>query len=345
MRAFQNLWKPRKPIPNEQPDNTIAKLQNQLAEKVKLATGFHGEVIVKVDKTAIPSLDVRVERRGKNFLLHVPNLNKNDGRMRLIEERAPTAIGWMFLAGPEATEICFHLSDGPLPSLAQCAFSSCDPAMQLVPDYYFFRDLGYEKMRAWVRNNDVPWAARNSDLVWRGRLTGVGLFSLDPMQKDNPLVRQRLRAAMHARGSRLDFRFVSAITPIEEHILSEAGYLTDVIKTTTWIGSKFAVDIDGFSNTWDNIFHRFLMGNCVLKVESQAGFRQWYYDRLQPFKNYVPIKKDLSDLHEKIDWVLNNDERAQEIAQEGKALAESLTWDAVAQETAQNLRNLAGKRK
>jgi hypothetical protein len=143
----------------------------------------------------------------------------------------------------------------------------------------------------------------------------------------------------------LDFRFVSAITPIEEHILSEAGYLTDVIKTTTWIGSKFAVDIDGFSNTWDNIFHRFLMGNCVLKVESQAGFRQWYYDRLQPFKNYVPIKKDLSDLHEKIDWVLNNDERAQEIAQEGKALAESLTWDAVAQETAQNLRNLAGKRK
>ncbi|MCX8225368.1 MAG: glycosyl transferase family 90 [Sulfitobacter sp.] len=248
----------------------------------------------------------------------------------------------MYLAGPDLTAVDFHLSDGQLPSLAQCSFSSCDPTKVLVPDFYFFRDHGYQGLRDWIARGQTPWKERSDDLVWRGRLTGAGLFSVDPAQKDNPLIRQRLRMAMHAKETPLDFGFVSAVTSLEEHILGKVGFMADRIEAKTWGRRKFAIDIDGFSSTWDNMFHRLLMGNCVLKVESQMGFRQWYYDRLRPYENFIPVKKYLSDLAEQIDWVLENDDTAQDIAHAGQQLAESMTWDAVAGETRQRLRRLVG---
>jgi hypothetical protein len=320
----------------------VKMLEQGLAEKVKLATGFQGQVFLRTDKNIIPSLDVRIERNGDDYLLHVPQMGINDDRRRLVLERAPTAIAWMYLAGPDVTAVDFHLSDGQLPSLAQCSFSSCDATKVLVPDFYFFRDHGYQRLRDWIARCQTPWKERSDDLVWRGRLTGAGLFSVDPAQKDNPLIRQRLRMAMHAKETPIDFGFVSAVTSLEEHILGNVGFMADRIEAKTWGGRKFAIDIDGFSSTWDNMFHRLLMGNCVLKVESQMGFRQWYYDHLSPYENFIPVKKDLSDLVKQIDWVLENDDKAQDIAHAGQQLAESMTWDAVASETRQRLRKLVG---
>lgn len=320
-------------------------LNQSLTDKVKRVTDFQGQVFSHTDKDILPSLDARVERKADDFHLYVPNLAKQDGRLRLIIERAPTAIGWMFYAGPDVTEVKFNLSDGQIPSLAQCSFSSFDPTKLLVPDFYFFRDRGYQELRDWLAVDteiNVPWNERSPEIIWRGRLTGAGLFSVDPHQRDNALVRQRLRMAMHAKTTALDFRFVTAMTPLEERIIQDAGFKADRIPSKTWAGRKFAVDIDGFSTTWDNLFHRFLMGNCVLKVDSQMGFRQWYYHRLRAYEHYVPIKKDLSNLQEQIDWVWNNDDNAREIARAGQALAESLTWDVVAAETGRSLRNLVG---
>lgn len=316
-----------------------------LTDEVKRVTGFQGQVFSHSDKNIISSLDVRIERKGDDFHISMPQLAKHDDRLRLINERAPTAIGWMYYAGPNVAEVKFHLSDGQNPSLAQCSFSSCDPSKLLVPDFYFFRDRGYQALRDWLAKgakNNTPWADRSSDFIWRGRLTGAGLFSVDPNQNNNPLVRQRLRMAMHAKTTPLDFRFVSAVTPLETQLLIDAGFMTDKIESKTWAGRKFAIDIDGFSNTWDNLFHRLLMGNCVLKVDSQMGFRQWYYHQLRPYEHYVPIKKDLSDLQTQIDWVLSNDDKAREIAKAGQALADRLTWDAVSAETGRNLRDLVG---
>ena len=40
----------------------------------------------------------------------------------------------------------------------------------------------------------------------------------------------------------------------------------------------------------------------------------WFSDLLIPFENYIPVRYDLSDLEEKITWVLEHDEEAREIA-------------------------------
>jgi len=43
-----------------------------------------------------------------------------------------------------------------------------------------------------------------------------------------------------------------------------------------------------------------------------------------PWVHYVPIKKDLSDLISTIEWLQQNDEKAKEIALNGKSLYKSL---------------------
>ena len=48
---------------------------------------------------------------------------------------------------------------------------------------------------------------------------------------------------------------------------------------------------------------------------------QWFYDRLEPWVHYVPIKRDLSDLEAKVNWLRANDDKARAISQQGTLFA------------------------
>ncbi len=96
-------------------------------------------------------------------------------------------------------------------------------------------------------------------------------------------------------------------------------------------GDKFAIDIDGWTNAWSNLLIRMHFGCCVLKVASADGYRQWWYDRLRPWEHFVPVRADMADLAEKVDWVRSNDVEAKAIASRGQQLARSMT---LASETA-----------
>ena len=320
---------------------SIAGLEADLLTRLVAVLPFRGRVLWRDDPALLSPLDVRITRSGADLVVHAKDAPRDGDAMQITILRAPAALAWMQAAGPDVGEMTFSLADGQLPSMARCAFSSCVPDKHLVPDFYFFRDRGYRDLRDWLRDNDVPWAERSADIVWRGRLKGVGLFSLDPAHMDNPLVRQRLRLAMRARGTRLDFRFVSALTPMEEAHLRAGGLMADRVPARSWTGRKFAVDVDGFSNSWDNLMHRMLQGCCVLKIDSQMGFRQWYYDRIRPWEHYVPIRRDLSDLEETLDWCLSHDADCAGIAAAGRDVARRLDWDSVLAETGEGLRRIS----
>jgi hypothetical protein len=107
------------------------------------------------------------------------------------------------------------------------------------------------------------------------------------------------------------------------------------IASGAWIRDKFAIDIDGQTNTWANLLVRLHQGCCVLKVESQFGYRQWYYHRLRPWEHFVPVSADLSDLADRVDWVRTHDAAAAEIARNGRNLARSMTFGSVTVEAAE----------
>ncbi len=144
--------------------------------------------------------------------------------------------------------------------------------------------------------------------------------------------------AQHCRNTEIDFRFTPMPFLNFDMALKSAGLLADPIRRL--IGERqIRRDIDGFTNAWSNFMQRLKLGCCVLKVDSQFGFRQWYYDQIQPWVHYVPIKADMSDLQQQIDWVRSNDAQAADIAANRPTLAAGLTMETEISQVAARLIN------
>jgi len=63
------------------------------------------------------------------------------------------------------------------------------------------------------------------------------------------------------------------------------------------------------------------LGSVILKVDSTCvADKLWYFPLLQPNIDHIPIKADLSDLKEKIDWCRSNDRECERIAANAKRL-------------------------
>lgn len=267
--------------------------------------------------------DIIVRREKKLTTVLVPHDRPAAHPRSRAAGHGATYLAWFLHA--DVREISGNTSDGHYPSLARYCFSSCgDPVP--IPDYYFYKTKGHEAMRQSAKTSALPWNERTDDLVWRGRATGSGPLLLD-LPADHPGLNQRLALAMRTRGGKIDFRFVNEPWTGEDPAFDRAGLSAGFIAAETWGTRKFAIDIDGNTNTWDNLFHRLLLGCCVLKVDGPFNFRQWYYDRLRAWEHYIPVNRDLSDIEEKYDWALTNQDRAREIAAAGQAVALEATWE------------------
>jgi len=144
-------------------------------------------------------------------------------------------------------------------------------------------------------------------------------------ENDDRLI-QRTRMCLMLRGiPGVDGRLINVVQSMrplrDKRRLEQAGIFGDHVDPRTWLIRKFAIDIDGNTNAWSNLFTRLLAGCCVIKVASPFGYRQWYYAELRPWQHFVPVKADLSDVHKRIDWCRTHDRQCAEIAAAGRKFA------------------------
>jgi hypothetical protein len=225
-------------------------------------------------------------------------------------------------------------NDSAPPSKAVFSPSADPKEHVLIPDPYFYRWRGWEEGRR-ASEAALPWDKRSEDIVWRGARNGQGKPSTDLADEDNPAVIPRYRLVMKLRSqpgcdARLNLvkgkKGHARIGPREAEEI-ERGFIGETVPEPSWMGRKFAIDIDGSTNTWSNLILRLHYGCCVLKVESQHNFAQWYYDRLKPFEHYVPVKPDMSDLLDQIEWARSHDSEARQIAANGQAFIRTLDFE------------------
>ena len=204
------------------------------------------------------------------------------------------------------------------------------PLVKLIVDPYFFFTRGFEDLRRLSETNSlVAWSERRDLLFWRGRGSHNGLsIERGPVRAlcDVPRVSLALKLRDHSKA---DVGLIGAwMQPQsdEETIayFQEQRIFRPYAPMVKHAHYKFQLDIDGVANAWA-LLERFLCGSCVLKVGSP--FEMWFYDRIRPWKHYVPIRADLTDLEEKLDWCLAHDDEAHAIAAAGQSLALSLTYD------------------
>jgi Glycosyl transferase family 90 len=230
-----------------------------------------------------------------------------------------------FLRSP-ATEAVGEVSDGEESGPGTISFSATDPAAILIPDSIFYRSRGYDYLRDAADRWQVDWAARKERIVWRGSTTGRGRISSEEMAASDPSLILRTRMCLMLRATPdVDARLINVVQsaePARDKLrLEQADIFGNFIHPRTWCVRKFAIDVDGNSNAWSNLFTRLLAGCCVVKIASPSGYRQWYYDALRPWEHFVPVNADLSDLHEKIDWCRTHDRQCAEIAAAGRDFA------------------------
>ncbi|MCG3268469.1 glycosyl transferase family 90 [Yoonia sp. I 8.24] len=241
--------------------------------------------------------------------------------------RFSAAMHWFQHADPSVKSITVNGSDGDLASTAHYAYCSNSPDVVPLPDPHFFRAGGYAETDKFAATQAQDWGDRSDEIIWRGRVNNPGLYSLDPALQDNPGVKQRLRMAQKCKALGVNFRFVDGVGEVVHGPLASAGLIGEYIPTHDWGGMKYAIDIDGYTNAWCNFLQRLKLGCCVLKVDSQFGFRQWYYHKLTAWEHYVPISADMSDLAANVDWVKSNPDKARAIAAAGQDVARAMTFE------------------
>jgi len=206
-------------------------------------------------------------------------------------------------------------------------------ASLLVPDRGFQTSGGYARQRRQVRAAPA-YDDRDDTIVWRGSPTGSGTLLNATMQARDADLRQRIRMCLLLAAAdkanpqlRVDARIVPGrnVTADVAAAYQRGGIAGDPIPEDSWLGRKFAIDIDGHANAFSNLFIRLLYGCCVIKITSPAGFHQWYYDRLEPWRHYVPVTADLSNLVEQIAWCRGHPEACRSMAAAGQELALSMT--------------------
>jgi len=298
-------------------------------------TIYPGRLDVVVDDRIHYAHDALIRRVGDGVEISLSSYNPRLS-LRHDAERLPAYLYWLTHCEPAVAEVHVTLSDGDRPSNAIFAPSTRNPEVTALPDPLFFASRGYARERALSLREAPPWEARNGELLWRGGMNSLDSFDLDVARHDPRRASQRLLACLALRERpQTDVKFFRAHQPdVARAVYEAAGLVGARVDSSNWLGRKYALDIDGYTNAWSNLFTRLLFGCCVLKVESSRGYRQWYYDRLIPWRHYVPVAADLSDIHERLDWVRTNDRQAREIAQRGRRLALEMTLSTVTAEAA-----------
>ena len=231
-------------------------------------------------------------------------------------------------------DVAINFNDAGLePGLAFCGEA---PDYILIPDPDFFRSRGYAKEREFFARHRLPWNQRSPTVFWRGSSLGKKHHEIANMP--------RARLCQIANAAPND-AFDVGIADLFDTSASDAEQLRAmaIIKPrVSWkelSRYRYHIDIDGHANSFAGLFRKLLSGGLVLKVASPSGYTQWYYDRLRPWENFVPIRSDLSDLLDVAAYCRKHDDLVQRIAHQGRMLALSLTFESEMKAAAESVRN------
>lgn len=65
----------------------------------------------------------------------------------------------------------------------------------------------------------------------------------------------------------------------------------------------------------------YLLAGGSLIFKQDSSYYEHFYNELSPNIHYIPIRRDLSDVVEKLKWAKDNDELTKEIAKNGQRFA------------------------
>jgi len=151
----------------------------------------------------------------------------------------------------------------------------------------------------------------HSRAFWLGRCENKARVSLVEMSARHPELVEAVDAM--ANYDRRTNHYQGAFKTMEEQV---AQY-------------RYMIDIEGFGYS-GRLKLLLQAARVVLLVD--RSYQEYFFQDIEPFRHYVPVSRNLSDLPERIEWLRSNPNREAEIVREAQEFARKrLTREAAVQ--------------
>lgn len=151
---------------------------------------------------------------------------------------------------------------------------------------------------------ELSWVQRHNRAIWRGRDSRAERLKLVDLARANPdLINASLTNFFFFRDKEAQY-----------------GPKVPHISFFKFFDYKYQINIDGTVAAY-RMPYLLAGGGMVFKQDSP--YYEHFYSQLRAWEHYVPVKRDLSDLIDRIKWAQDNDEKAQNIANNAKSFANS----------------------
>lgn len=168
-----------------------------------------------------------------------------------------------------------------------------------------------------VHVGDTAWVSKIPRAIFRGTLTGItdhAMSIVDPVQRCLAIPRCRL-VYKHANSSLLDARLTNLFGKFPEN-LTNVPLVAPREPVESLLRYKALVFLQG--NDVSSGVKWGLYSQSVVLMPPPS-YTSWAMEELlEPWIHYIPIRPDLQDVEEKIQWVLENDMEAAKISFRGK---------------------------
>lgn len=179
-------------------------------------------------------------------------------------------------------------------------------------DFVFKKFFPYECVNLYHNNHidTIKFDDKKSMGVFRGKATGCGTNSSN---------NQRLKLIEIGEKNKniLDVG-ITGLNPREKYFYGKVNKIDYKTKKAKYLsrqeqfGYKYLINVDGHVRAY-RLSYELQSNSIVLLVESEYNFELFYEYYLKEYIHYVPVKKDLSDLIDKIKWCESNQDKVKKI--------------------------------
>lgn len=216
-----------------------------------------------------------------------------------------------------------HRQSAPL--FASAKHKDLDAVILFADWNYDIRDPvgGWNGLREKIDRAKSDWSQKKDILFWRGTPWDGKHFGMYDFENWKSLPRGKLVAYSMQEPSLIDAAFSeypNKCTYDLERCAKEMG----PIRFVPWeevLRHKYHMIVDGVTCTFPATQWKLLSGCLCFKQESEEI--QYYYDELKPWVHYIPVRYDLSDLQEKLNWAKTHDRQAQEISNNAREFVQT----------------------
>jgi Glycosyl transferase family 90 len=186
-----------------------------------------------------------------------------------------------------------------------------------------------------IPQQDIDWSKKKNQAIFRGQFTGrfplgfstTDIQQLSPVEQCNLLHRCRLvyNSALHMKL--IDAKLALPVLDVRKdfpQVINDVPLYGERVTIEEMLQYKAIIMLEG--NDVSSGLKWALYSNSVVMTQTPTKTSWAMEELLEPWVHYVPLNDDLSDVEEKMQWIIDHDSEAQQIAYRGKLWIHDLVF-------------------